>query len=60
MSVAVGVLLVLFGVLFCLQGLGVVGGSAMSGKPVWAVLGPVIAVIGVVVALRGARAGRGG
>jgi hypothetical protein len=59
LSVAFGVLLVLFGVLFGLQGLGVVGGSVMSGKTVWAVLGPLIALAGVVLVVRGAHVGRG-
>jgi hypothetical protein len=45
--VTVGVLLVLAGVTFGLQGLGVIGGSAMSGKNMWAVLGPLIALVGV-------------
>jgi hypothetical protein len=45
--VIVGALLVLAGITFGLQGLGVLGGSAMSGKTLWAVLGPLIAVVGV-------------
>jgi hypothetical protein len=55
--VIVGALLVLAGVTFGLQGMGVLGGSAMSGKTLWAVLGPVIAVVGVVLLLRGLRVG---
>lgn len=50
-----GSVLVVLGVLFGLQGLGVIGGSAMSGRTIWAVLGPVIAVVGVLVLIRGAR-----
>jgi hypothetical protein len=56
LAAGVGVLLVIFGVTFGLQGLGVIGGSAMSGKTAWAVLGPLIALVGVglvVVGLRG-------
>lgn len=45
--IAAGVLIV-FGTLFTLQGLGVVGGSAMSGNPTWAVIGPILVVIGLV------------
>jgi hypothetical protein len=55
----VGVLLILIGALWTLQGLDVVGGSAMSGEPLWAVIGPIVALIGValvVVRLRGRRA----
>jgi hypothetical protein len=55
--VIVGGLLVLAGVTFGLQGMGVLGGSAMSGQTLWAVLGPVIAVAGVVLVLRGLRVG---
>jgi hypothetical protein len=51
----VGVLLVLAGVTFGLQGLGVVGGSAMSGKNAWAVIGPLIALVGVVLVVGGLR-----
>jgi hypothetical protein len=51
----VGVVLVLAGITFGLQGLGVIGGSAMSGKTVWAVLGPLIAVVGVGLVVAGLR-----
>ena len=51
-----GALLVLIGVVWGLQGLGVFGGSAMSGKTLWAVVGPIVAVIGVVLVVTGFRA----
>jgi uncharacterized membrane protein HdeD (DUF308 family) len=54
-SSAVGVVLVVLGVVFGLQGLGVLGGSAMSGKTVWAVIGPVLAVVGIVLLVRSRR-----
>jgi hypothetical protein len=53
--VSVGVLITLAGVVFTLQGVGVVGGSAMSGVTFWAVAGPVIAVAGLAVAAIGLR-----
>jgi hypothetical protein len=53
--VVTGALLVLFGVTFGLQGMGVLGGSAMSGKATWAVIGPVLAVVGLVLVWRGLR-----
>jgi hypothetical protein len=53
--VTVGVLLVLAGVTFGLQGLGVIGGSAMSGKNMWAILGPLIALAGVALLVSGLR-----
>lgn len=48
---AVGVVLLLLGVLFTLQGVGVVGGSPMTGSALWAVLGPVIALVGLYLAV---------
>ena len=45
--IALGVLLFLVGVLWTLQGLGVVGGSVMSGVTAWAVIGPVVALGGL-------------
>jgi hypothetical protein len=43
-----GALLVLVGAVWTLQGVGVLGGSAMSGHARWAILGPVVALAGVV------------
>jgi hypothetical protein len=51
----VGVLLVLTGTLWTLQGLDVVGGSAMSGVTLWAIVGPIVGVVGLVLAILGAR-----
>jgi hypothetical protein len=48
-----GGLLVGIGLLWTLQGLGVVGGSVMSGVTIWAVIGPVVAVLGLSLALSG-------
>ena len=53
--VGVGALLVLAGVIFTLQGVGVLGGSVMSGVTFWAVAGPVIAVAGLAIAALGLR-----
>ena len=56
-----GLVLVLAGVIFTLQGLGAVGGSnAMSGVTFWAIAGPVIALAGVALAILGVRGGRFG
>ena len=57
-GIVVGVLLVLIGALWTLQGAGVVGGSFMTGSRVWLIIGVValIAGIGLLVrALRGRR-----
>ena len=56
-TIGVGALLVLAGITFGLQGLGVIGGSAMSGKNMWAVLGPLIALVGLAMVVRGLRGG---
>jgi len=50
--VALGILLVLIGALWTLQGLNVVGGSGMSGNKLWAVIGPLVVVAGALVAAR--------
>ena len=49
--VIVGVLVLLVGALWTLQGLGYVGGGAMSGNTLWAVIGPIVAVAGLGLAL---------
>jgi hypothetical protein len=54
----IGVVAVLAGIVWTLQGLGYVGGSFMSGATVWAVIGPLVALAGLVliaVAARGRR-----
>jgi len=53
--IVMGAILILAGVLWTLQGLGVVGGSAMSGQTLWAVVGPIVVVVGAVVLFRGLR-----
>ncbi|MEV0351002.1 hypothetical protein AB0H88_34910 [Nonomuraea sp. NPDC050680] len=50
-----GVLLALVGALWTLQGLGVVGGSVMSGVTLWAIIGPIVLIIGLVIAFIGIR-----
>ncbi|MFD0578295.1 hypothetical protein [Dactylosporangium darangshiense] len=53
--VIVGVLLVLSGAVWTLQGLNVLGGSAMSGATMWAIIGPLVAVVGLVLLISGVR-----
>jgi len=43
-----GVLAVLVGVVWTLQGIGELGGSAMTGVQIWAVIGPIVALAGLV------------
>ena len=55
LSLVIGVVLVLIGIVWTLQGLDILGGSGMSGVGIWAVIGPFVALIGIVVALGGRR-----
>ena len=48
-----GVLLVLVGLLWVLQGSGVVGGSVMSGQRLWLGIGIVVAAVGLVLGYLG-------
>jgi uncharacterized membrane protein len=50
-----GVVLILMGVLWTMQGLDIVGGSAMSGQTLWAVVGPIVVIVGAVLLFRGLR-----
>ena len=45
--VGVGLLIMVAGIVFTLQGVGDIGGSFMSGTTTWAVAGPVIALVGL-------------
>lgn len=50
-TMATGLLVALFGLIWALQGFGVLGGSPMSNTTTWSVIGPITALIGVVVAV---------
>jgi len=52
-ALLVGILFVLFGSVFALQGDGVLGGSAMSNNPFWIYAGSAVAVVGVIIAAVG-------
>lgn len=43
-----GVVAVLIGAVWTLQGLGYVGGSAMTDERMWAVIGPIVGLAGLV------------
>jgi hypothetical protein len=53
--VVVGVVLLLLGLLWTLQGAGVVGGSFMTGQRMWLVIGIIVAVVGLVLGFLGLR-----
>ncbi|MGO8961752.1 MAG: hypothetical protein ACLQFR_30925 [Streptosporangiaceae bacterium] len=50
-----GVVLAAAGIIFTLQGVGILGGSVMSGVTFWAVAGPLIALAGCGLAALGLR-----
>ena len=57
--VVAGVVLVLLGLLWTLQGIGVIEGSSMSGTTTWSIIGPIVLLVGGVVmsvGIRGRRA----
>jgi hypothetical protein len=53
--VVLGVIVTLFGLLWALQGFGVVGGSPMSNTTTWSVIGPIVALVGIGIAVAGSR-----
>jgi hypothetical protein len=53
--VIVGVLALGTGVLWTLQGLNIVAGSAMSGQGIFVIIGPIVALIGVALLFIGFR-----
>jgi len=56
--VPLGLVVVLVGLIWTAQGLGWLGGSPMTGKTLWAVLGPVLALAGLALVVRGTRGRR--
>ena len=52
----IGVLATLFGILWTLQGLDLLGqDGGMNGNSTWAIIGPIVAVLGMLLFLFGAR-----
>ena len=57
----IGVLATLFGILWTLQGLDLLGqDGGMNGNSTWAIIGPIVAVVGMLLFLYGARRRRTG
>jgi hypothetical protein len=57
LSLVLGGLLVVVGVIWTLQGLDVLGGSAMSGVTFWAFVGPLVALGGILLVVFSRRGG---
>ena len=53
--ITIGSIIAVMGVVFTFQGIGVIGGSAMTGSTLWAILGPIIALAGIVLVIMGLR-----
>lgn len=50
-----GVIAILIGIVWTLQGLNILGGSAMSGQMIFVVVGPIVGVIGLLLVIFGLR-----
>lgn len=57
-GLGLGVLAILVGIVWTLQGLNILGGSVMSGQTMFVVIGPIVGIVGVVLVVVGARARR--
>ena len=56
-----GVTLSAVGLVWTLQGLNILGGSAMSGSSLWAIIGPIVLIVGLALIVIGiVRRRRGG
>ena len=58
LRVGLGVLLVLVGLIWTLQGLGYLAGSVMTGVTLWAIVGPIVAILGIWLVARAIRISR--
>ncbi|WP_431976961.1 hypothetical protein [Micromonospora haikouensis] len=58
LRLTVGLLAVVVGAVWTVQGLGYVGGSMMTDQRIWALLGPVLVLIGLATLWYGLRARR--
>jgi hypothetical protein len=50
-----GIVVALAGIVFTLQGIGVMSGSSMSNTTTWSILGPIVAIAGAGLIYRGTR-----
>jgi hypothetical protein len=53
--IGVGVVLMLLGGLWILQGVGILGGSVMTGQMFWANVGTALLIVGIVLSVLGLR-----
>jgi hypothetical protein len=48
---AVGLIVAVFGLIWALQGFGVLLGSPMSNTTTWSIIGPITVLVGIVIAV---------
>lgn len=60
LPLALGMLAVVVGAVWTLQGLGYLSGSVMTDDRTWAVVGPIVALVGLVLIAVGLRVRRRG
>jgi len=53
--VGIGIVLILLGGLWILQGVGILGGSVMTGQTFWAIVGVILLIVGSVLCALGVR-----
>ncbi|MEV4496824.1 hypothetical protein AB0J84_14100 [Micromonospora arborensis] len=58
LTLTLGLLAIVVGAVWTVQGLGYVSGSVMTDEKIWAVLGPLVALAGLVVLWLGLRSRR--
>lgn len=51
--VVIGLVAVAVGVVWTLQGVGLLGGSVMTGATQWAIIGPIVGLVGAFLVYRG-------
>ncbi len=56
--IAIGAIALVVGLIFFGQGIGLIGGSSMTGSQLWLYVGLVLAIIGIVLLVLGVRRGR--
>ncbi|MET7375400.1 hypothetical protein [Micromonospora arida] len=58
LPLTLGLLAVVIGAVWTVQGLGYVSGSVMTDEKIWAVIGPLVTAVGLVVIWLGLRSRR--
>lgn len=53
-----GIVLIVVGAFWALQGFGAIGGSFMSGNSTFKIVGPVVAIVGLLLVVMGLRRSR--